>query len=215
MANNLKVVDANELENALTETANAIREKTGTSEPMTWDMKTGFKDIIGTLSNAPNWSENDPTSMHYIENRTHWIDDNGNVQPINEKFIPTSIARTSDITEVLENAKEYTNTTVQNILFPSPNWNENNSASTSYIQGRTHWIDASGTYHTLNEHFIPNTIARTDSVLALSAQSLTIEQQTQVRTNLNAAPKIQYGTEEVAEGATSPYPEGTLYVVIL
>ena len=30
----------------------------------------------------------------------------------------------------------------------------------------------------------------------------------------NVAPAIQYGTTEVTEGATSPYPEGTLYVVI-
>lgn len=28
------------------------------------------------------------------------------------------------------------------------------------------------------------------------------------------APTIQYGTTEVADGAASPYPEGTLYVVI-
>lgn len=34
------------------------------------------------------------------------------------------------------------------------------------------------------------------------------------RANLGVAPTIQYGTNEVIDGAASSYPEGTLYVVI-
>ena len=36
----------------------------------------------------------------------------------------------------------------------------------------------------------------------------------EARANLGVAPTIQYGTEEVTDGAASSYPEGTLYVVI-
>ena len=32
--------------------------------------------------------------------------------------------------------------------------------------------------------------------------------------DINAAPAIQYGTDEVEDGSASPYPEGTLYVVV-
>lgn len=36
----------------------------------------------------------------------------------------------------------------------------------------------------------------------------------EARANLGVAPTIQYGTDEVTDGAASSYPEGTLYVVI-
>lgn len=36
----------------------------------------------------------------------------------------------------------------------------------------------------------------------------------EARANIGAAPTIQYGTDEVTDGAASPYAEGTLYVVI-
>lgn len=147
MANNLKVVNADELETALTNTADAIRAQTGSTDPITWNMRSGFSEAISGLNNA------------------------------------------------------------------TPDWNENNATSKSYIQNRTHWVDELGV-HPLDANFIPDTIARNDQVVALAPQTITAEQQAQVRSNLNAAPKIQYGTEEVADGSASPYPEGTLYVVI-
>jgi hypothetical protein len=148
MANNLKVVNADELETALTNTADAIRAQTGSTDPITWNMRSGFSEAISGLNNAtPDWNENDVTSKSYIQNRTHWVDELG--------------------------------------------------------------------VHPLDANFIPDTIARNNQVVALAPQTITAEQQAQVRANLNAAPKIQYGTEEVTDGSASPYPEGTLYVVIV
>lgn len=42
-------------------------------------------------------------------------------------------------------------------------WNQNDSTQPDYIKNRTHWIEGS-TYHTLNDNFIPETIARTSAV---------------------------------------------------
>ena len=42
-------------------------------------------------------------------------------------------------------------------------WNQNDSTQPDYINNRTHWVEGS-TYHTLNDNFIPETIARTSAV---------------------------------------------------
>ena len=84
MATDLKIINANELEGAITETANAIRSKTGSTDPIPWDLQTGFKNSISTLSTTPDWNDNDPTSIHYIKNRTHWVDDDETVHPLDE-----------------------------------------------------------------------------------------------------------------------------------
>lgn len=42
-------------------------------------------------------------------------------------------------------------------------WNQNDSTQPDYIKNRTHWVEGS-TYHTLNDNFIPETIARTSAV---------------------------------------------------
>lgn len=52
------------------------------------------------------------------------------------------------------------------------------------------------------------------AALLYIAQTLTEAQMAQARQNMSAAPAVQYGTEDVEEGAASPYPEGTLYVVL-
>ena len=40
-----------------------------------------------------NWNQNDETSLDYIKNRTHWIEDDGETyHPLDEKFIPDTIA---------------------------------------------------------------------------------------------------------------------------
>ena len=43
-------------------------------------------------------------------------------------------------------------------------WNQNDSTQPDYIKNRTHWVEGS-TYHTLNEKFIPDTIARVSDML--------------------------------------------------
>lgn len=104
MATDLKIINANELEGALTETANAIRSKTGSTDPIPWDLQTGFKNSISTLSTTPDWNDNDPNSIHYIKNRTHWVDDDETVHPLDEQFIPSSIARTSNVSNLVNTA---------------------------------------------------------------------------------------------------------------
>lgn len=42
-------------------------------------------------------------------------------------------------------------------------WNQNDSTQPDYIKNRTHWVEGS-TYHTLDDNFIPETIARTSAV---------------------------------------------------
>lgn len=104
MATDLKIINANELEGAITETANAIRSKTGSTDPIPWDLQTGFKNSISTLSTTPDWNDNDPNSIHYIKNRTHWVDDDETVHPLDEQFIPSSVARTSNVSNLVNTA---------------------------------------------------------------------------------------------------------------
>lgn len=39
-----------------------------------------------------DWNQNDPTAKDYIKNRTHWVDDDGTVHKLDEKFLPDSSA---------------------------------------------------------------------------------------------------------------------------
>ena len=69
----------------------------------------------------------------------------GIVKQLDEKFIPDTIARTSDIPTV-----------------PTPNWNASQGQA-GYIENRTHYEDGN-TIVQLNEKFIPDTIARANDV---------------------------------------------------
>ena len=44
-----KVIDAERLDAAMTATADAIREKGGTAEPIPWNELTGFSDAVGAI----------------------------------------------------------------------------------------------------------------------------------------------------------------------
>ena len=49
------------------------------------------------------------------------------------------------------------------------NWNQNDEAALDYIKNRTHWVEDDGeTYHTIDEKFIPDTIASKDYVDSLA-----------------------------------------------
>lgn len=52
-----------------------------------------------------NWNQNDPTADNYIENRTHYIDDKGNVHKLDKKFIdmPDGIITEDNLYDNLEN----------------------------------------------------------------------------------------------------------------
>lgn len=39
-----------------------------------------------------DWAQNDPTAKDYVKNRTHWVDDDGTVPKLDEKFLPDSSA---------------------------------------------------------------------------------------------------------------------------
>ena len=47
-----KLVDSAQLDNAITQTANAIRAKTGSADLIDWNTDTGFADAIGSLGGA-------------------------------------------------------------------------------------------------------------------------------------------------------------------
>ncbi|MBQ8238120.1 MAG: hypothetical protein IJZ39_08250 [Oscillospiraceae bacterium] len=50
----------------------------------------------GTSENA-DWDQNDASQPGYVNNRTHWVDDNQTVHPLDEKFIPDTIARKAEV----------------------------------------------------------------------------------------------------------------------
>ena len=53
---------------------------------------------------ASDWNENDETQASYIHNRTHYEDENG-VHPLDEKFIPDTVARVADIPNAIVSAE--------------------------------------------------------------------------------------------------------------
>lgn len=66
------------------------------------DFEKHFKTFYNALaiklkSFRSNWGQNDPNANDYIKDRTHWIDDDGNIHTLDECYIPDTIARTSDV----------------------------------------------------------------------------------------------------------------------
>lgn len=60
------------------------------------DNKANKTDIV-----QADWNQNDDTALDYVKNRTHWIEDDGETyHPIDEKFIPETVA-TKDYVEAL------------------------------------------------------------------------------------------------------------------
>ena len=52
-------------------------------------------------SSVADWNQNDETALDYVKNRTHWVEDDGaTYHPIDERFIPDTIA-TKDYVEAL------------------------------------------------------------------------------------------------------------------
>lgn len=50
-----------------------------------------------------NWNQNDSTKPEYINNRTHWVDDDGTVHKLDQKFLdlPDNVATTEEVEELI------------------------------------------------------------------------------------------------------------------
>lgn len=59
-------------------------------------------------NNSTDWNENDPNKNSYVKNRTHWIDEEGVVHKLDQKFldIPENVATTDEVQEVLQVAND-------------------------------------------------------------------------------------------------------------
>lgn len=89
--------------NDLTNIADAVREQTGETKLM------GIKEMpskiralsVGSTPVQSDWEQNDETALDYVKNRTHWVEDDGKTyHPLNEKFIPETVA-TKEYVEAL------------------------------------------------------------------------------------------------------------------
>lgn len=52
----------------------------------------------GSEQVQPDWNQNDPTQPDYVKNRTHWEEGSDTIHQLDEKFIPDTVARKSDVT---------------------------------------------------------------------------------------------------------------------
>lgn len=84
----------------ITNIADAVREQTGETDLLSLD---DIANEIRTLSSSgggisvqADLRQNDETASDYVKNRTHWIEDDGETyHPLDEKFIPATIATTN------------------------------------------------------------------------------------------------------------------------
>ena len=60
-----------------------------------------YNEYVFSKIKQPDWNQNDETAADYVKNRTHYIQDNGTVIQLDEKFIPDTIARVSTDNEIL------------------------------------------------------------------------------------------------------------------
>lgn len=56
-----------------------------------------LKKIDGKFLYNADWNQNGSNEPDYVKNRTHYIDADGNYVPLNERYIPDSIARSSAV----------------------------------------------------------------------------------------------------------------------
>lgn len=89
----------------ITDIADAVREQTSETELMSIkEMSTKIRALstgAGSVGVQPDLAQNDTTALDYVKNRTHWVEDDGETyHPLDEKFIPETIA-TKDYVETL------------------------------------------------------------------------------------------------------------------
>ena len=86
--------------------ADAVREQTGETELMNIkEIPTKIRTLsAGGASVQSDWEQNDETALDYVKNRTHWIEDDGETyHPLDEKFIPDTIATKEYVEELYKN----------------------------------------------------------------------------------------------------------------
>lgn len=116
-----RVVDSSVLDGAMTATANAIREKTGSTERISWSQEKGFSDAMGEVYEAGKKAEHKALWDIYLQdgNRTNfdnafagqgWTPDNLNpnhdIRPTNAYMIFRSLGFVKD-GEVQDLAKHF------------------------------------------------------------------------------------------------------------
>lgn len=125
-----------------------------------------------------DWNQNDPTSKDYIKNRTHWVDDDGTVHKLDEKFLPDSSAVSfaaqsltdSQKAQARENigaqewicsSKEIPEETIANFVVQSGQFSPNFNFSKSLEVGKTYKV-----YN--NDSFIESTASEFNGNIQLS-----------------------------------------------
>ena len=78
---------------------------------MLLDFDKHFKTFYNALkvklkSHRGSWNQNDSNADDYIKGKTHWIDNDGNIHTLDERYIPDTIARTSDVAASLSSKAE-------------------------------------------------------------------------------------------------------------
>ena len=79
-------------------------------------MKNFIETLLNIVRNLVNsrikrsvadWNQNDPNSDNYVKNRTHWVDENGEVHKLETKFLelPKNLATTEEVSEFKEEVR--------------------------------------------------------------------------------------------------------------
>lgn len=76
---------------ALLRALSSVRSASGAPANPTPDVYDQLMERMAQLE-TPDWNQNDPTAKDYIKNRTHWVDDDGTVHKLDEKFLPQTSA---------------------------------------------------------------------------------------------------------------------------
>lgn len=90
----------------ITNIADAVREQTGEEDLMSiGEIPIKIKSLS---NNGPqiqaDLNQNDETAVDYVKNRTHWVEDDGETyHPLDEKFIPDTIATKDYVDDSLGN----------------------------------------------------------------------------------------------------------------
>lgn len=81
-------------------TVSSLDNKVDKTTLAQYETKADAQLKFDTIANAKaDWNQNDSTAIDYVKNRTHWVEGT-TYHPLDEKFIPDTIARTSDITAI-------------------------------------------------------------------------------------------------------------------
>ena len=67
----------------------SVRSASGAPANPTPDVYDQLMERMSQIEN-PDWNQNDPTAKDYVKNRTHWVDDDGTVHKLDEKYLQAS-----------------------------------------------------------------------------------------------------------------------------